>query len=325
MIQALNIDKQCSAEVKNLLEKFFVFLEVEKKYSAHTLVSYRTDLNYFFDFIFNNKEKIIDKDTLQNLTLHDFRRWLALRLEDHINASNARGLSSLRSFFRFLSKNNLLQNADIEKIKTPKIAKSLPKAVDGVDIDKIMAAIAAAADGSAKAGSTSLRAPKAQWQIKRDLALLTLIYGCGLRISEALSITPKSLTGNDFLIIDGKGNKQRMVPLLPIVLKRINDYLAHCPFKTLQTQSIFFGARGKPYLARLFSRLLQNIRQNLNLPQTITPHAFRHSFATHLLAAGGDLRTIQELLGHESLSTTQRYTKVDKERLLSAYAQFHPR
>ncbi len=312
MIQALEIDKQCSAEVKKLLEKFFVFLEVEKKYSAHTLVSYRTDLNYFFDFIFRSKEKIIDKDTLQNLTLHDFRRWLSVRLEDHINASNARGLSSLRSFFRFLSKNNLLQNADIEKIKTPKIAKSVPKAVDGVDIDQIMAAIRE-------------NAPKEQWQIKRDLALLTLIYGCGLRISEALSITPKSLTGNDFLIIDGKGNKQRMVPLLPIVRKRINDYLAQCPFKPLQTQSVFFGARGKPYLARLFSRLLQNIRQHLNLAETITPHAFRHSFATHLLAAGGDLRTIQELLGHESLSTTQRYTKVDKDRLLSAYAQFHPR
>jgi len=333
MIQALEIDKQCSAEVKKLLEKFFVFLEVEKKYSAHTLVSYRTDLNYFFDFIFCSKEKIIDKDTLQNLTLHDFRRWLSVRLEDHINASNARGLSSLRSFFRFLSKNNLLQNADIEKIKTPKIAKSVPKAVDGVDIDQIMAAIAAAGEdgvttaclNAAESGATSSREPKEQWQIKRDLALLTLIYGCGLRISEALSITPKSLTGNDFLIIDGKGNKQRMVPLLPIVRKRINDYLAQCPFKPLQTQSVFFGARGKPYLARLFSRLLQNIRQHLNLAETITPHAFRHSFATHLLAAGGDLRTIQELLGHESLSTTQRYTKVDKDRLLSAYAQFHPR
>lgn len=311
MIKALEIDKLCSGEVKNLLEKFFTFLEVEKKYSAHTLISYRTDLFYFCDFIFRSKEKIVDKDTLQNLNLHDFRRWLSARLANHINASNARGLSSLRSFFRFLSKNNLLQNTDIEKIKTPKIAKAVPKAVDGVDIDKIMVAIRA--EGSE------------EWQIKRDLALLTLIYGCGLRISEALTITPKSLSNNDFLIIDGKGNKQRMVPLLPIVRKRINDYLAECPFKPLQADSVFFGARGKPYLARLFSRLLQNIRRHLNLAETITPHAFRHSFATHLLSAGGDLRTIQELLGHESLSTTQRYTKVDKDRLLGAYAQFHPR
>lgn len=332
MIKALEIDKQCSDEVKKLLEKFFVFLEVEKKYSAHTLVSYRTDLFYFCDFIFCSKEKIVDKDMLQNLNLHDFRRWLAARLENHINASNARGLSSLRSFFRFLSKNNLLQNADIEKIKTPKIAKAVPKAVDGVDIDKIMAAIRDSKleddnnlASNTKIGSLNTAKQKPEWQIKRDLALLTLIYGCGLRISEALAITPKSLANNDFLIVNGKGNKQRMVPLLPIVRKRINDYLAECPFKPLQTKSIFFGARGKPYLARIFSRLLQNIRRHLNLAETITPHAFRHSFATHLLSAGGDLRVIQELLGHESLSTTQRYTKVDKDRLLSAYAQFHPR
>ena len=346
MINALEIDKQCSGEVKNLLEKFFLFLQVEKKYSAHTLLSYRTDLFYFLDFLFQTKEKVITKDILQNLNLHDFRRWLSARLENHINASNARGLSSLRSFFRYLHKNNLLQNVDIEKIKTPKIAKSVPKAVDEIDIDKIMDAICAdnAEGGDTKslnlaenntknsslangtiAGSAKLRRHKAEWQIKRDLALLTLIYGCGLRISEALSISPKSLANNDFLIINGKGNKQRMVPLLPIVRKRINEYLVQCPFKPLQEQSIFFGARGKPYLARVFSRLLQNIRQHLNLPQTITPHAFRHSFSTHLLAGGGDLRTIQELLGHESLSTTQRYTKVDKARLLSAYEKFHPR
>lgn len=329
MTKALEIDKLCSGEVKNLLEKFFTFLEVEKKYSAHTLISYRTDLFYFVDFIFHSKEKIVDKDMLRNLNLHDFRRWLSARLANHINASNARGLSSLRSFFRYLSKNNLLQNADIEKIKTPKIAKAVPKAVDGVDIDKIMAAIrldnAEENAGGKKLDAARHNRPKEEWQIKRDIALLTLIYGCGLRISEALSITPKSLNNNDSLIIEGKGNKQRMVPLLPIVRKRINDYLAECPFKPLQAESVFFGARGKPYLARLFSRLLQNIRQHLNLPETITPHAFRHSFATHLLSAGGDLRTIQELLGHESLSTTQRYTKVDKDRLLGAYAQFHPR
>ena len=321
-------------------------MQVEKKYSAHTLISYRTDLFYFLNFLFQIKEKVITKDILQNLNLHDFRRWLSARLENHINASNARGLSSLRSFFRYLHKNNLLQNVDIEKIKTPKIAKSVPKAVDEIDIDKIMAAIQMdnaersdakslnLAENSTKnsglangtiASAAKLHRHKPEWQIKRDLALLTLIYGCGLRISEALSLTPKSLANGDSIIINGKGNKQRMVPMLPIVRKRINDYLAKCPYKPLQAQSIFFGAQGKPYLARVFSRLLQNIRQHLNLPQTITPHAFRHSFATHLLAGGGDLRTIQELLGHESLSTTQRYTKVDKARLLSAYQQFHPR
>ncbi len=357
MAEALELTNQCSHEVKQLIEKFLTYLEVEKKYSPHTLISYRHDIFDFFDFIFQNQKKIVTKDIAQNLNLHDFRAWLAFRLQNHINASNARGLSSLRSFFRFLGKNNLLKNLEIEKIKTPKIAKALPKAVDEVDISKIMDAIVDGGDfclrknnvGEDKndrgftSSSTVIRAsthvipaqagifasknhnPQNHWQTARDLALLTLIYGCGLRISEALSITPQILGGNDYLIIKGKGGKQRMVPLLPIVQKRIKEYLAISPYKPLQDQSIFFGAQGKPYQARVFSRLLQNIRRQLNLPETITPHAFRHSFATHLLEKGGDLRVIQELLGHSSLSTTQRYTKIDKSRLLSAYQQFHPR
>jgi len=340
-----SLTKQCSNEVQQLIEKFFIYLEAEKKYSTHTLISYRTDIFDFCNFLSNNKKQIITKDIIQNLNLHDFRAWLAIRLSNHINASNARGLSSLRSFFRFLNKNNLLNNQEIEKIKTPKIAKSLPKAVDFIDINRIMRAIENANDevnnknSSAKNNANQVEnthkalpgkaynqnKPRDQWQIKRDLALLTLIYGCGLRISEALSITPQILGNNDSIIIKGKGGKQRMIPLLPIVRKKIAQYLAESPFKPLQNDSIFFGAQGKPYSARVFSRLLQNIRQNLNLPETITPHAFRHSFATHLLEEGGDLRVIQELLGHQSLSTTQRYTKVDKARLLSAYQKFHPR
>jgi len=242
MTNALEVDKQCSREVRNFLEKFFIYLQVEKKYSAHTLVSYRTDLFYFFNFIFNSKEKIIDKNVLQNLTLHDFRKWLVSRLDNHINASNARGLSSLRSFFRFLHKNNLLKNDEIEKIKTPKTAKPVPKAVDAIDIKKIMQAIIA-----------NNKKPDQNWQVKRDIALLTLIYGCGLRISEALSVTPKSLDNNEFLIVNGKGNKQRMVPLLPIVRHNIDKYLQECPFKPLREESIFFGTHGKPYLARLLA------------------------------------------------------------------------
>ncbi len=311
MSQALNIDEQCSDEVVSLVEKFLAFLQKEKKYSTHTLVSYRTDLFYFFDFLFKAQEKIITNSTLKNLTVNDFRNWLSVRLENHVNASNARGLSSLRSFFRFLDKNNLLKNPEIEKIKTPKIPKSLPKAVDATDINKIISAIE--------------NLHKDTWQIKRDIALLTLIYGCGLRISEALSITKNSLANNDFLIITGKGKKQRMVPLLPLVKKRINAYLDICLLKQTNDKPIFLGKQGGIYTARMFSRLLQDIRRALNLPETVTPHAFRHSFATHLLEAGGDLRTIQELLGHQSLSTTQRYTKIDKSRLLSAYQKFHPR
>lgn len=311
MNDALNIEDKCDKEVENLLKKFLDFLRIEKKYSAHTLTSYRFDLFHFIDFLFKDQQKIIDKTILENLTIYNFRNWLSERLSNHVNASNARSLSALRSFFRFLNKNNLLKNSEIEKIKTPKTGKPIPKSVDEIDIEKILEAIK--------------EENKDEWEIKRDLALLTLIYGCGLRISEALSITRQSLENSDVLIIEGKGNKQRMVPLLPIVKKRINDYLKNCPFAHESRYTIFFGAQGAPYLARIFSRLMQKIRRKLNLSETITPHAFRHSFATHLLEAGGDLRVIQELLGHESLSTTQRYTKIDKNRLLSAYAKFHPR
>lgn len=295
----------------DFVEKFLRFLEVEKKYSNNTFESYRIDIFYFLDFIFCTKSKVLSKSDLESLTIYDFRKWLARRVENHNNASNARALAALRSLFRFLNQNNLLLNREIEKIKTPKISKPIPKSVDQVDIEKIFLEIE--------------KFHKVEWKMRRDIALLTLIYGCGLRISEALMVSKKSLENSQNLVVTGKGKKQRIVPLLPMVLKRINEYLAISPFSPLFDQPIFLGSKGKAITRRDFSGLISHIRKNLNLAETITPHAFRHSFATHLLEAGGDLRTIQELLGHESLSTTQRYTKVDKARLLSVYEQFSKR
>ena len=311
MSKALEIEDKANQEVKLLIVKFLRFLEVERRYSAHTVSSYRTDIFYFVDFIFRIKGKIIEKCDLENLTIHDFRKWLSERMEDHVNASNARGLASMRSMFRFFNQNSLVANREINKMKTPKISKAIPKAVDGVDIERIFTEIAAI--------------QKTAWQLKRDLALLTLIYGCGLRISEALSVTRKSLENAQTLIVTGKGKKQRMLPVPPIVGRRIEEYLAACPFEIKFDEPIFLGAKGKIYSRRDFSGLISKVRLNLNLPDTVTPHAFRHSFATHLLEAGGDLRTIQELLGHEDLSTTQRYTKVDRSRLLSVYEKFSKR
>ena len=312
MSQALQIEDKCNVEAVDLIKSFLRFLEVEKKYSAHTVESYRIDIFYFFDFLFCSKDKITSKSDIENLTIYDFRGWLANRLStNHNNASNARALAALRSLFKFWNENFLIQNCEIKKIKTPKVPRSIPKAVDQIDIEKILSAIAAL--------------HKDEWQIKRDQALLTLIYGCGLRISEALTVSKKSLENLQTLIVTGKGKKQRMVPLLPIVKKRIEEYLALCPFKIDFDGVIFFSASRKAYTRRDFSGLILRIRRSLNLPDTITPHAFRHSFATHLLEAGGDLRTIQELLGHESLSTTQRYTKVDRTRLLNVYQQLQKR
>ncbi len=310
MSNLIEIEEIVSQEILNLIEKFFIFLEVEKKYSNHTIISYKTDIFYFIDFLFKLKAQKISKKILENLEMQDFRKWLTKNIENgNKNSSNARKLSSLRSFFRFLNKNKLLKNCEIEKIKTPKIAKSLPKAVDEIDIKKILEAI-------------QEQKNKEQWQIKRDFALLTLIYGSGLRIFEALSLKKKDFANSEFLIIQGKGKKQRMVPILPIINSRIQDYLKDCPFEINNESEIFVANSGKTYLARVFSRLIQQIRRKLNLDETITPHAFRHSFATCLLQAGGDLRTIQELLGHSSLSTTQRYTKVDRGRILSEYQKF---
>ena len=311
MSKMLQIKDQTNAETRELITKFLRFLEVERKYSLHTINSYRTDIFYFFDFLFRVKKKLVDKAELENLSVHDFRKWLAERMPNHVNSSNARAISSLRSFLRFLHKNNLLQNRQIEKMKTPKIAKAIPKSVDQIDIKRIFDVI--------------FLFRKVEWQAKRDVALLTLIYGCGLRISESLAVSKKSLENANHLIVNGKGKKQRMVPLLPVVRQKISEYLSACPFEIKFEQPAFLSAKGKTYARSDFSALIKKIRLQLNLPETVTPHAFRHSFATHLLEAGGDLRSIQQLLGHESLGSTQIYTKVDKTRLLSVYEKLQKR
>lgn len=311
MGQALKIDKKCHQEIIDLTADFLAFIECEKGYSIHTLNSYKSDIYYFLDFLFKLKGQIVDLSDLEDLKVRDFRGFLSERLENHNNASNARALSSLKSFFKFCNENLLIKNQEITKVKTPKIAKSIPKPVDKMDIEKILDEIA--------------NINQQEWLIARDKALLTLIYGCGLRISESLQISKSCLKNGQSLIIHGKGKKQRLVPLLPVVKENIEQYLKLCPFAIDDNAAIFLNTKGQVYNRRNFSLLIQNIRRNLNLSETITPHAFRHSFATHLLESGGDLRTIQELLGHESLSTTQRYTKVDKNRLLSSFKNFHPR
>jgi len=294
-------------KVTNLVEDFLLYLTSEKRCSNHTIVSYQNDIFYFLSFLKDQSQNLVNQERLESLTIADFRSWLVFRKNKGFsNSSTSRAVSCLRSFFKFHNRLQTIKNREIENIKTPKIGKILPRSVDKIDIDSIISLIA--------------QFSKEDWLQKRDLALLTLIYGCGLRISEAMSITKNHLDHhNQVLIITGKGNKQRMVPILPIVWQRINDYLLVLPHKISNNQPIFLGLRGKTYQPALFEKLIQNIREFLNLSETITPHSFRHSFATHLLENGGDLRTIQELLGHSSLSTTQRYTKIDKKRLLEVY------
>ena len=311
MSEGLKINDKCDAGMMGLIEEFLRFMAVEKGYSKNTLSSYRIDIFYFVDFLFRANSEVVTKKIFSELTVYDFRKWLVERHGNHINSSNARALACLRSFFNFLSRNELLNNSEIEKIKTPKVVKPLPKAVDQFDITKIFTAIA--------------EVQKIEWKAKRDVALLTLIYGCGLRISEALAVSKNSLQNSQTLIVTGKGKKQRMLPLLPIIKQRIEDYLAICPFAVGQESGIFLGNKGKTYTRYDFDKLIRKIRKMLGLSDTVTTHSFRHSFATHLLEAGADLRSIQDLLGHENLSTTQRYTKIDKSRLLSVYEKFSKR
>ena len=311
MPKNLEIKELCDDFVNKIIIDFFLFLQKEKKYSSNTISSYQDDITNFIYFIYKATNKIIDKNFLEKLEVANFRSWLSERLGNHGNNSNARAISTLRSFFRFLNENNLIENRQIFRIKTPKVSKTLPRAIEFSDIKKIIEKLENFHEN--------------RWEVDRDQAILFLVYGCGLRISEALSLNKIALQNQSNLVITGKGKKQRMVPLIPIIKNKIDNYLAKCPFKIKAEQPIFLTKNNKAYTRRNFAGLILTLRRELNLSEDITPHAFRHSFATALLQENVDLRTIQELLGHESLSTTQRYTKVDRVRLLESFKKFSKR
>lgn len=306
-LSGLPVDKTLARHVKDWLE----WLAHQKNYSKHTHTAYFIDIRHFLNFANKHEGGEVSTKTLSALALRDFRSWLAARHTEGFSAtSTARALSTVRGFYRYLEKQNIAENAAIFHVRTPKLPKSLPKSVGESQAIASLDMV----------GFTH----KEQWVQLRDVALLTLIYGCGLRISEALGLRVKDLKdGASSLILTGKGNKQRMVPVLPQIHQAITEYKKSCPWPL--DEALFVGARGKALQPAIFQKEIRNLRNALGLPESTTPHAFRHSFATHLLAGGGDLRTIQELLGHADLSTTQRYTKVDSERLLCAYAKAHPR
>jgi integrase/recombinase XerC len=227
-----------------------------------------------------------------------------------------RALAGARSFARFLERNGKGKVAALTAVRAPKVSKTLPKPL--------------AASAAKRMTDTEIRAgeERAPWILARDAAALALLYGSGLRIAEALSLKPADIkTGerSGALVVSGKGGKTRMVPVLPQVLKLATDYMALCPYDLPANGPLFVGARGGPLSPRILQLTMERLRGALGLPDTATPHALRHSFATHLLARGGDLRAIQELLGHASLSTTQIYTEVDAQRLLDVYKSAHPR
>jgi integrase/recombinase XerC len=288
------------------------WLSGERRASAHTVAAYGRDLAFFLDFLAEHLGELPSLSAIGTLRPADFRAYLARRAQDRIERSSlARGLSVLRGFVRFLRRRRLASTTALTALHSPKLPRGLPKPLTIDDA----AGTLDAAEGIAIS----------RWQGKRDTAILALLYGCGLRISEALGLKRGEAPLGDMLPIIGKGGKQRLVPVLPAVRDAVADYLDACPYTFGKDGPMFVGARGGPLNPRLVQRQMGLLRDFLGLPETATPHALRHSFATHLLGAGGDLRAIQELLGHASLSTTQRYTSVETERLLAIYDAAHPR
>ncbi len=293
---------------------FMDYLTQTKNYSVHTATAYETDIR---DFI-----KFYDNFNGCNVTLSDFARadticfraWLADRQRrDLAHKSTARALSSLRGFYKFLSKKYDIKNNAIGLISSPKVPRKLSKAIEVSDVEHMHDAIKEIDDAE-------------PWIAARDWALVVLIFGCGLRISEALSLKNSDVRGRlDALRILGKGSKERIVPVLPTVLDAIEKYTKLRPFGSAPEEPLFRSVRGLPMSPRMAEKVVEKLRHYLQLPDYVTPHALRHTFATALLAGGADLRSLQELLGHSSLSTTQLYTKVNMSEIMNIYEHAHPR
>lgn len=295
---------------------WLAWLSAERRCSTHTLEGYGRDLRDFLRFISRRKERPAEAADFQALKPIDIRAYLAARRGEGVTSRTlSRNLAALRSFARRLELSGRASAAPFSAVKSPKVAKSLPKPIDA------QAAINAT-QTSSRAGDT--REP---WILARDSAVLALLYGAGLRLSEALGIkrAEAPIGFADTLTVIGKGRKTRTVPIVQPVRTAIEEYLALCPRELPAEGPLFIGVRGGPLSPRIIQLAVEQLRGALGLPDSATPHALRHSFATHLLARGGDLRAIQELLGHASLSTTQIYTAVDSTRLLDAWRNAHPR
>ncbi|WP_175485006.1 tyrosine recombinase XerC [Pseudovibrio axinellae] len=304
----------CKPDVNAAIEDWIDHLGSERRLAERTLEAYERDVRQFLRFLTSYEGEPVALFHLESLKPKDFRGFLATRRRDGAQTRTlARGLAGIRSFLSFLEERGDVNAAGASAVRTPKLPRSLPKPIP---IEEAKAIV-----------SSDLSFEDTPWVETRNAAVFTLLYGCGLRISEALSLTVASApkAGDKSIRIRGKGNKERIVPVLPVVVEAIEAYKEQCPFDLSANSSLFRGVRGGPLNARMIQLAMQKIRSALGLPDTATPHALRHSFATHLLSEGGDLRSIQELLGHASLSTTQIYTEINSAQLLDAYDKAHPR
>jgi len=302
--------------VREAVGDWLAYLTIERQLAANTAQAYARDISQFLAFLAGHLNRLPDMKQLLALQARDVRAFLAARRGEGVGSrSLARSLSALRMFYRFLERRGYGKNDAIRSVSLPKLPHSVPKPLT-------------AAKATALVDGADIASPDApEWILARDTAVLALLYGSGLRISEALSLQRKDapIKGRDMLRVTGKGSKTRVVPVLAIVREAVERYLALCPLKLGADDPLFLGVRGKQLSPRIIQLRIARARAALGLPDTATPHALRHSFATHLLGAGADLRAIQELLGHASLSTTQGYTEVDRAHLLKIYDSAHPR
>jgi integrase/recombinase XerC len=315
-LDAAYVAPKVGAEIEGWLRH----LGAERRMSPQTLDAYRRDVLQFLAFLAEHLGGAPSLSALAALTPADVRAFMAARRAQNIGSrSLMRTLAGIRAFARFLERNGNGKVGALTAVRTPKIAKTLPRPLPVAAAKRITDPQLFAGEG------------QEPWIAARDAAVLGLLYGSGLRISEALGLKRIDFGGDfaghaaDSITVTGKGRKQRMVPILPQVRNLVADYVALCPYDVPDQGPLFIGAKGGPLCARVVQLAMARLRGALGLPETATPHALRHSFATHLLARGGDIRSIQELLGHASLATTQIYTEVDADRLIEAYRSAHPR
>jgi len=298
--------------MNEIIAEFTDYLLNTKNYSTHTATAYENDIRDFMNFLarFDNNVAL---DDIAGADTFTFRGWMANRAQRELtHKSTARALSSLRTFYKWLGRYKNIQNDAIGLISSPKVERKLSKAIETTDISDMHQAIRAIDNNE-------------PWMAARDWALVVLIFGCGLRISEALSLKNRDVMGApESLRIIGKGNKERIVPVLPAVNTAIEKYMNLSPFGVRAEDPLFRSVRGLTMSSRMAEKTIENLRHYLQLPDYVTPHALRHTFATALLAGGADLRSLQELLGHASLSTTQLYTKVNMAEIMDAYKHAHP-
>jgi integrase/recombinase XerC len=299
------------AAAEELRKSWLSSLAHEQRASVHTLRAYGDDVARFLDFMQGHVGAAMNTGTLARLSPADIRAFITVRRAEGLGAGGVqRALAAVRSFYRYLARENILDNAAPKSVRTPRVKRRLPRPLSERDAARVLV----------EAGTHDVA-----WLGLRDAALLTLLYGAGLRISEALSLKRGDVPFGPSLTILGKGRKERVVPVLDLVREAVGAYAAAIPFAGAREMPLFLSRRGRAMSAREAQGLMQRLRGRLGLAERATPHALRHSFATHLLAGGGDLRAVQELLGHASLSTTQTYTQIDTRRLMEIYENAHPR